>query len=314
MVLSKLFEQGAIELNLLDEGGAKQKPLFATPLPRKKAVCIEEELYSGIVFALQQQVYASGCRQVVVGVSGGVDSALVLCLAVDALGACAVRPVFLPSRYTSKKSHQLASALVKNVGLPHTVLPIDEFHSLVAHQYRDLFAGRVAGVVMENVQARIRGLLLSGIANQHAAMVLATGNKSEAAMGYATLYGDTCGGFAPIGDVTKHWVYRLCVWRNQSKRVIPAGIINRPPTAELRRNQKDSDSLLDYERLDPLIEALLEPGAKIETIAARHKEEVAVVAGVYATIRKMQFKRAQMACAPKVSRRSFGSDVRLPIS
>ncbi|MDI9347328.1 MAG: NAD(+) synthase [Methylacidiphilales bacterium] len=277
------------------------------------SVSIEESLWSALVFSLQEKVTSTGCQGVVLGLSGGVDSALVACLAVDALGANNVYAAFLPSKFTSEQSQMLYEALIVRLGLKKSIVSIGELHSKFEGMFGNLFAGATSEIVLENIQARIRGMILMGIANQQKSMLLATGNKSEAAMGYATLYGDTCGGFAPIGDLTKHWVYKLARFRNRNGEVIPEGILTREPTAELRFGQKDSDSLLPYDELDPIIEALLVPGATAQSALKKLPVAKSKVSEVHSKLHAAHFKRAQSCAAPRVTKQSFQYDYQYPI-
>lgn len=279
-------------------------------------------LYRGLCMGLRDYVHKNGFSSVVLGLSGGIDSALVAAIAVDALGADAVHAVMMPSTYTSQESlsdaAKFASAFdirLDNVPITPGMLAIDEMLS-------DQFAGTSPGVAEENIQSRLRGLILMGISNKHGAMVLATGNKSEYAAGYSTLYGDMCGGYAPLKDVWKVDVFRLCEWRNHNfprgaagpeGSVIPQGIIDKPPSAELRADQKDTDSLPPYERLDAIMVALCEDMADIETIVARGFDRTEVARASQLLFRA-EYKRFQAAPGPKMTPVAFGRDRRLPLT
>ncbi|MGB1526263.1 MAG: NAD+ synthase, partial [Miltoncostaeaceae bacterium] len=223
----------------------------------------EGELWAALVTGVCDYVGKNGFPGVVIGLSGGIDSALTAAIAVDALGADRVRGVAMPSVFTSRQSTGDAQALADSLGIRMDIIPIAPVVDAFEAQLADVFEGRPRDVAEENLQARVRGTLLMAISNKHGDMVLATGNKSEMSVGYSTIYGDMAGGFAPIRDVSKTWVYRLSSWRNQDagREVIPEATIVRPPTAELRPDQLDSDSLPDYGVLDPILEAYIERSA-----------------------------------------------------
>ena len=279
-------------------------------------------LYRGVMLGLRDYVQKNGFPGVVLGLSGGIDSALVAALAVDALGADQVQAVMMPSAFTSQTSLDDATALAKNLGIRLdniSIVPgITALSDMLAYQ----FAGTDSGIAEENIQSRLRGLVLMAISNKHGAMVLATGNKSEYAAGYSTLYGDMCGGYAPLKDIWKIDVFRLCRWRNQALprgasgpvgEIIPDRIITKPPTAELRPDQKDTDSLPPYERLDAIMAALCEEMADIDMIVARgfdHGE----VSRASQMLFRAEYKRFQAAPGPKMTPVAFGRDRRLPLT
>ena len=247
------------------------------------------------------------------GLSGGVDSALTLAIAVDALGAERVQAVMMPSRYTSSMSLEDAAEQARTLGVRYSVLPIEAMFESTLATLRSEFAGREPDATEENIQSRCRMLLLMGISNKTGRMLLTTGNKSEMAVGYATLYGDMAGGFAPIKDCSKGLVYRLANYRNSLSRVIPQRVIERPPSAELRPGQKDSDSLPPYEVLDPILEAFIEEDLSVDEIEARGFDR-ATVARVLDLVKRNEYKRRQAPPGVRVSRRAFGRDWRYPIT
>ena len=279
-------------------------------------------LYRGVMLRLRDYVQKNGFPSVVLGLSGGIDSALVAALAVDALGADQVQAVMMPSGFTSQTSLDDATALAKNLGIhldDISIVPgITALSDMLAYQ----FAGTDSGIAEENIQSRLRGLVLMAISNKHGAMVLATGNKSEYAAGYSTLYGDMCGGYAPLKDIWKVDVFRLCRWRNQALprgasgpegEIIPDRIITKPPTAELRPDQKDTDSLPPYETLDAIMVALCEEMADIDRIVARGFDR-GEVSRASQLLFRAEYKRFQAAPGPKMTPVAFGRDRRLPLT
>ena len=279
-------------------------------------------LYRGLCLGLRDYVQKNGFPGVVLGLSGGIDSALVAAIAVDALGADAVHGVMMPSAYTSQKSRDDASKLASALGIRLDTVPIAPAMTALDEMLGNQFAGTRPGVAEENIQSRLRGLVLMGISNKHGPMVLATGNKSEYAAGYSTLYGDMCGGYAPLKDIWKVDVFRLCEWRNQNLPrgaagpegvVIPQDIIDKPPSAELRPDQKDTDSLPPYERLDAIMAALCEEMADIESIVARGFDRAEVTQASQLLFRA-EYKRFQAAPGPKMTPVAFGRDRRLPLT
>src|SRR5690606_31674560 len=231
------------------------EPVQHDPQPPPSLV---ERVYGALVLGTRDYVEKNGFPGVVLGLSGGVDSALTLAIAVDALGAKRVHAVMMPSRFTSEMSLDDADAQARQLGVRYDVLPIEPMMEATLGVLSGIFAGLPPDVTEENMQARCRGLLLMAISNKLGSMLLSTGNKSEMAVGYATLYGDMAGGFAPLKDCTKTLVYELAKHRNALGRAIPERVLTRAPTAELRADQKDSDSLPPYEILDPILEAFIE--------------------------------------------------------
>jgi NAD+ synthase (glutamine-hydrolysing) len=250
---------------------------------------------------------------VLLGLSGGVDSALVLAIAVDALGADKVHAVMMPSDYTASISIDDARAMIEIQKCRYTEIAIRPMFESFLGALAPQFEGRPIDTAEENLQSRIRGVLLMAMSNKFGSIVVTTGNKSEMATGYATLYGDMAGGYALLKDVSKMWVYRLCEWRNQQSRVIPQRVIDRPPSAELRPDQKDQDSLPPYEILDGILERYMEQDqSPTEIIAAGFPE--AAVRQVVRLIAINEYKRRQAPVGAKITERAFGKDWRYPIT
>ena len=273
----------------------------------------EASVYSALVLGVRDYVHKHGFPGVVMGLSGGVDSALTLAIAVDALGAERVHAVMMPSRYTAQMSLDDAAEEARLLGVSYSVLSIESMFEATLATLRDEFAGRKPDASEENIQSRCRMLLLMGISNKTGRMLLTTGNKSEMAVGYATLYGDMAGGFAPIKDCSKLLVYRLAAYRNSLGRAIPQRVIDRPPSAELRPDQKDSDSLPPYEVLDPILEAFIEEDLSVDEIEARGFDR-ATVGRVLDLVKRNEYKRRQAPPGVRVSRRAFGRDWRYPVT
>jgi NAD+ synthase (glutamine-hydrolysing) len=273
----------------------------------------EASVYGALVVGVRDYVNKHGFPGVVMGLSGGIDSALTLAVAVDALGADRVHAVMMPSRYTSSMSLDDAREQARLLGVKYSILSIESMFEATLATLKNEFAGRPQDATEENIQSRCRMLLLMGISNKTGKMLLTTGNKSEMAVGYATLYGDMAGGFAPIKDCSKMLVYRLAAYRNASGRVIPQRVIDRPPSAELRPDQKDSDSLPAYEVLDAILEAFIEEDLSVDEIEARGFDR-ATVGRVLDMVKRNEYKRRQAPPGVRVSRRAFGRDWRYPIT
>jgi NAD+ synthase (glutamine-hydrolysing) len=281
----------------------------------------EESIYRALVMGVRDYVNKHRFPGVVIGLSGGVDSALTLAIAVDALGADHVQVVMMPSRYTSQMSRDDAAAQADRMGVAYSTIPIEGMFEAALAALAGQFAGRQPDTTEENIQARIRGLLLMAISNKTGRMLLTTGNKSEMAVGYATLYGDMNGGFAPIKDCSKMLVYRLARWRNAQAAMrgeyggepIPWRVIEREPSAELRHDQKDSDSLPPYDVLDAILEAFIEDDLSVDEIVARGFDRT-VVGRVLDMVKRNEYKRRQAPPGVRVSRRAFGRDWRYPIT
>lgn len=289
------FEEDFIVLDLEKSQGMK-KVLEESPL---------EELRKALVLGLRDFVRKTGFEKVHLGISGGIDSALVACIAVDALGASGVKGFLLPGPYTSNASNDYGFRLCKNLNIEHQSISIEPaFKAVTSNLDRDLKINEF-GLVHENIQARLRGITLMAISNKERSLLLGTSNKSELAVGYSTLYGDLCGALLPIGDLLKDQVYALSEHYNQHIEIIPKEIIQRPPTAELRPNQKDEDSLPPYTTLDPIVKKLVEEQRPPES-ALDHK--------IYQMMMSSEFKRWQAPPILKVSTHAFGRGRRLPIA
>ena len=273
----------------------------------------EESVYGALVQGTRDYVDKHRFPGVVLGLSGGIDSALTLCIAVDALGADRVHSVAMPSRYTSQMSKDDAALQAAWLSVKHSEISIEGMFEVTLAALAKEFAGRAPDTAEENIQSRCRGVLLMGISNKTGRMLLTTGNKSEMAVGYATLYGDMNGGFAPIKDCSKLLVYRLAAWRNAKSPVIPPRVIERPPSAELRHEQKDTDSLPPYEVLDPILEAFIEEDLSVDQIAARGFDR-ATVGRILDLVKRNEYKRRQAPPGVRVSGRAFGRDWRYPIT
>jgi NAD+ synthase/NAD+ synthase (glutamine-hydrolysing) len=274
----------------------------------------EASAYAALVLGTRDYVRKCGFQRVVLGLSGGIDSALTACIAVDALGAENVMGVEMPGPYSSQGSIDDATALGKKLGIRVDRVPIgDIFHSYLS-SLQPVFAGREADVTEENIQARIRGSLMMAVSNKFGALLLTTGNKSELAVGYCTLYGDMCGGLAVISDVPKTLVYQLANHVNSRKPVIPRSTIEKAPSAELRADQKDSDSLPPYDVLDAILEDYIEDNRAPQEIAAQRGFELCLVQRVVRMVDRSEYKRQQAAPGLKISEKAFGFGRRYPIA
>ncbi len=278
---------------------------------------VAERVYNALVLATGDYVDKNGFNDVVLGLSGGIDSALTLCVAVDALGADRVHAVMMPSRYTSAMSLEDAALQASNLGVGYDTLSIEPIFDVVLSVLEDLLAGQPPDATEENIQARARGILLMAISNKTGKMLLTTGNKSEMAVGYATLYGDMAGGFAPLKDCSKTLVYQLARYRDGrgdgTVPVIPERVITREPSAELRSEQKDSDSLPPYDVLDAILEAFIEKDYSVDQIAELGFDRD-VVGRVLELVKRNEYKRRQAPPGVRVSSRAFGRDWRYPIT
>jgi NAD+ synthase (glutamine-hydrolysing) len=272
-----------------------------------------EEVYSALVLGTRDYVNKNGFKEVVLGMSGGIDSALTACVAADALGAERVRVLVMPSVFSSDETQSDAELMAANLGIKCDRVSISEVMEAYKQTLAGVFAGTEPGIAEENLQARIRGNLLMALSNKFGSIVLTTGNKSELACGYSTLYGDMAGGFAVIKDCPKTLVYKLCEYRNSVSPVIPESIIVRPPSAELKPDQKDSDTLPPYEVLDPILEAYVEQDRGIGEIVAMGHDE-ATVRRVVRMVDRNEYKRRQHAPGVKITPKAFGRDRRLPIT
>ena len=290
----------------------KPKPAVQPRLARRLAPL--EEVYGALVLATRDYVAKNGFERVVLGLSGGIDSALVAVIAVDALGPENVVCVSMPSRYSSEHSGRDALEMARRLRVRLEQVPIEPAHRAYLDMLSDLFAGTESGVAEENLQSRARGNVLMALSNKFGWLVLTTGNKSEMAVGYATIYGDMAGGFAVIKDVPKGWVYDLSRYRNEKLgEVIPDSILAKPPSAELRPDQRDSDLLPEYPVLDGILAAYVEEGAATGEIVARGFDEP-TVRRVIEMVDRNEYKRRQAPPGPKVTGKAFGKDRRLPIT
>ena len=288
------------------------KPALAAR-PEREERSVEAEVYAALTLGVHDYVTKNGFDTVVLGLSGGIDSALTACVAADALGPQKVVGVFMPSPYTSAASQADAEALVKTLGIRYQVIPIRDVMHAYDEALASTFAGRAADTTEENLQARIRGNTLMALSNKFGWLVLTTGNKSETSVGYCTLYGDTAGGFAVLKDVYKTQVYALSRWRNACAPVIPENTITRPPSAELKPGQTDQDSLPPYDTLDEILRLYVEDDRSIPEIVREGHDE-AVVRRVARMVDVAEYKRRQSPPGIKITPRAFGKDRRLPIT
>jgi NAD+ synthase (glutamine-hydrolysing) len=270
-------------------------------------------VYQALVTGLRDYVTKNGFREVIIGSSGGIDSALASTLAVDALGPGAVHTLTMPTRYSSEGSVADSQALAANLGCRFSVVPIEATFESFLGTLDPLFHGTPPGVAEENLQARIRGTILMGVSNKFGGMVVATGNKSEMAVGYATLYGDMAGGYAVLKDVYKTLVYRLARWRNRDGEVIPQAIIDKAPSAELRPDQLDTDSLPPYDVLDAVLGEYIERDRTVDEITALGYDRE-LVCRIVRMVDRNEYKRRQAPPGVKITRKGFGRDRRLPIT
>jgi NAD+ synthase (glutamine-hydrolysing) len=300
------FESG-IGLVTIDQNG---EPELGAIAPSQS---MESQAYAALVLGVRDYVHKNGFPGVIIGLSGGVDSALVLAIAVDALGAEQVRTVMMQSPYTAEISWVDARTLASNLGVQYDEIPIGSSVAALEGALASQFAGLALDTTEENIQARVRGTLLMALSNKTGRLVLTTGNKSEMAVGYCTLYGDMAGGFAVIKDIPKTLVYQLCAYRNSLAPVIPERILTRAPSAELRPDQTDQDSLPPYELLDAIVEGYMEQNQSIASLIERGFDE-ASVRKITRLIKLNEYKRRQAPPGVRVTTRAFGRDWRYPIT
>jgi len=294
-----------------DSAFGRENILIASPKDKRKEIA---EIYDALILGTHDYVKKSGFSSVWVALSGGIDSALVAAIAVDALGPLFVRGLSMPSKYSSKGSITDAEELGNNLGIELSSIPIETIHEEVLIGLKNEFKDLPPDTAEENLQSRIRGMLVMALSNkQSRSLVLTTGNKSEYACGYATLYGDMVGGFAVIKDVPKTMVWKLAKYRNTLSYVIPQNSIEKPPSAELRPDQLDTDSLPEYDILDPIIEAYVEEDLSLEAIVNRGFDEK-IVRNVIDMINRNEYKRRQSPPGVKITPRAFGRDRRLPLA
>ncbi len=299
------FEE-ALAIVQFNEGTPQPGPIA---VPRE----LEAEVYQALVLGVRDYLGKNGFPGAIIGLSGGIDSALTLCIAVDALGADKVRAVMMPSPYTAEISLSESREMIRLLGVRYDEIPIEPAMQTFAQLLAAQFAGLPADTTEENLQARIRGMLLMALSNKSGSLVLTTGNKSEMAVGYCTLYGDMAGGFAVIKDIAKTLVYRLARWRNSVAYIIPEKIITRPPSAELKPNQTDQDSLPPYEILDAIVEAYMENDRSVRQIVDQGYAESDVRRVVH-LLKISEYKRRQAPVGIRVTQRGFGRDWRYPIT
>jgi NAD+ synthetase len=317
-----IFDGGSLVFNAAGELMAQARPFEedlvivdteAAPAMEFIEPCDEELLYKALVLGLQDYFRKCGFESAVLGLSGGIDSALTACLAVAALGKDNVHGVSLPSQFSSSGSLDDARILAQNLGIRYEVVPIQPVFEACKQQLRPVFGGRPEDIAEENLQARIRGTLLMGLSNKFGSLLLTTGNKSELGVGYCTLYGDMNGGLAVISDVPKMMVYRLARWVNREHEIIPRASITKAPSAELRPNQTDQDSLPPYDVLDAILDAYVVQGKAAAEIIAGGFDE-ATVRRVIRLIDVSEYKRRQAAPGLKVTTKAFGMGRRVPVA
>jgi NAD+ synthase (glutamine-hydrolysing) len=310
LALGKSFSEEILVVDLkIGEAGQ----VVDNPAPEKEPPPRESQIFSALSLGIRDYVHKCGFNSVVLGLSGGIDSALVAVLAVNALDAENVLGVAMPARYSSSGSLTDAAELAKNLGIRYEVLPIEPAFLAVEKQLEKIFAGTKHNEAEENVQSRLRGLTLMALSNKFGALVLTTGNKSEMAVGYCTLYGDMNGALAPIADVLKTDVYKIARWLNREREIIPADSITKPPSAELRADQTDQDSLPPYEILDAILDLYVVKNLSREEIISRGFA-AATVNDVVNKINFSEYKRRQAAPALKISPRAFGVGRRIPVA
>lgn len=273
----------------------------------------EASIYGALLLGIKDYTRKNKFKKVVIGLSGGIDSALTVALAVDALGAEAVEAVMMPSRYTSTMSIEDSRAMSKLLNFEYHEFSIEPMFQPFMDTLKDRFAGLPTDITEQNIQARCRAVILMAISNKTGKLVLTTGNKSELAVGYSTLYGDMAGGYCVLKDVTKQWVYRLAKYRNQISPAVPARVIERAPTAELAPGQKDEDSLPPYKELDQILTYYIEQNLDIASIVDKGFKR-SVVERVIAMIQRNEYKRAQAPPGPRITEQAFGKDWRYPIT
>ncbi len=307
LAMGKGFEEEVLMADLSPEARS-QKPEVRSEFHSR-----EQQIFSALSLGIRDYVRKCGFKSVILGLSGGIDSALVAVLAADALGAENVLGVAMPARYSSKGSLNDAEALAKNLGIRYEVLPIEPPFLAVEKQLEKVFAGTKPNEAEENIQSRLRGVTLMALSNKFGALVLTTGNKSEMAVGYCTLYGDMNGALAPIADVFKTDIYKIARWVNREREIIPQNSIAKPPSAELRPNQTDQDSLPPYEILDAILDVYVVKNLGKDEII-RNGFAAATVNDVVNKINFSEYKRRQAAPALKISPRAFGMGRRIPVA
>ena len=309
MELSR-FQADKKTIEFFSEDGADLKVLNKEEIPAENEI---SDVYEALVLGARDYILKNNFPGVLIGSSGGIDSALTAAIAADAIGPEKVRTFMMPFKFTSEMSVEDANKLAENLGMKHSVLPIGDIYESFCKELEEEFKGQDADVTEENLQSRCRGVLLMALSNKSGELVLTTGNKSETAVGYSTLYGDTAGGFSVLKDVPKILVYQLSRYRNTVSSVIPERIMDRPPSAELAPDQQDSDSLPDYEVLDRIIELYVEQDLSRKEIVSEGFED-AVVKRDIRLIDVSEYKRRQAPLGVKITSRGFGKDRRYPIT
>jgi len=306
---AKSFEESLdlIEFEINDDGCSPLKSRVHKILPQV------ESIYKALVRGTRDYIKKHKFPGVVLGLSGGIDSALTLAIACDAIGSDKVRAVMMPYIFTSDMSKNDAKAQASLLNVQYDILPISTLYNSTIELLRPIFMDAASDSTEENIQSRSRGIILMAISNKTGLMLLTTGNKSEMAVGYATLYGDMAGGFAPIKDCTKTMVKKLASYRNTISEVIPKRVIEREPSAELSENQKDSDTLPPYEILDPILEAFIEEDLSVEEIVDLGFDRTTVIR-VLEMVKRNEYKRRQTPPGVRISNRAFGRDWRYPIT
>ena len=304
MVRARDFEEDLLVFDL-DSTETVIRPSSANPMENAK---------KALVLGIRDYVSKCGFRNVLLGLSGGIDSAVTCVLAVEALGAENVLGVLMPSQYSSDHSVTDAVALAENLGIRHQIIPIRKIFDVYREELKPVFKDAPEDITEENLQARIRGNLLMALSNKYGMLLVSTGNKSELAVGYTTLYGDACGGLAVISDVPKTMVYELAAYLNLEREIIPLNTIQKPPSAELRPDQKDSDSLPPYEVLDPILVAYIEDNQTAEQIVAKTGYDEKLVREILRKVDRNEYKRKQLPIGLKITTKAFGFGRRWPIA
>jgi NAD+ synthase (glutamine-hydrolysing) len=309
--------EGEKELKRIDLTNLANNSRKKSPLPKKQTKALDRlsEIYEALVLGTGDYIRKNGFKEVLIGLSGGIDSAITAAIAVDALGKESVVGVAMPSQFSSKESLEDAELLSRNLGMRLLTIPITEIFQTYLNILTPRFKGLKPNEAEENIQARIRGNILMALSNKFGWLVLTTGNKSEMSVGYCTLYGDMAGGFAVLKDVPKTLVFQLAEFRNKKagRELIPRNVLIKPPSAELRPNQKDEDSLPPYPTLDPILQAYVEEDKGVEEIA-KTGFEAGLVKEVIRMVDRNEYKRRQSPPGVKITHRALGKDRRLPIT